>query len=66
MRKLFLGMRGNALTMDLSSVLPEDLAEKAKEAAQLSMGTEISELDILNISNLCDQVKSGKMSKRKV
>jgi len=51
-----IGIRENALTMDLSSVLPEDLAEQVKEAAVLSMGTEISEFDILNIRNLCDQI----------
>lgn len=46
--------------MDLSSVLPDDLAEKVKEAAVLSMGTEISEIDILNIRNLCDQVRTNR------
>ena len=30
--------------------------EKVKEAAEISMGTEISEEDITNIKHLCEQV----------
>lgn len=41
---------------DLSDILPEDVEEKVKEAAEISMGTEISEEDILNIQSLCDEV----------
>jgi len=51
-----MGMRTNAATTDLSDVLPEEIEEKVKEAAEISMGTEISEEDILNISHLCEQV----------
>lgn len=43
---------------DLSDILPEDVEEKVKEAAEISMGTEISEEDILNIQSLCDEVLS--------
>jgi len=51
-----MGTRENAKTMDLSDVLPEEIEEKVKEAAEISMGTEISEEDILNIKHLCQQV----------
>merc|ERR1712179_457286 len=37
-------------------VLPEEVEEKVKEAAEISMGTEISEEDITNIRHLCQQV----------
>merc|ERR1712083_493081 len=37
-------------------VLPEEVEEKVKEAAEISMGTEISEEDITNIKYLCGQV----------
>lgn len=51
-----IGTRDNAVNSDLSDILPEEIEEKVKEAAEISMGTEISEDDILNIQNLCDQV----------
>ncbi|XP_003701979.1 nop5 ribonucleoprotein [Megachile rotundata] len=51
-----IGTRENAINSDLSDILPEDVEEKVKEAAEISMGTEISEDDILNIQYLCDQV----------
>ncbi|CAH1169692.1 unnamed protein product [Phaedon cochleariae] len=51
-----IGTRENTATSDLSDILPEEVEEKVKEAAEISMGTEISEEDILNIINLCDQV----------
>lgn len=51
-----MGIRTNAATTDLSEVLPEEIEEKVKEAAEISMGTEISEQDITNISHLCEQV----------
>ncbi|GLV33785.1 nop5 [Carabus blaptoides fortunei] len=51
-----IGTRDNASSSDLSDVLPEDIEEKVKEAAEISMGTEISEDDIMNIHQLCDQV----------
>merc|ERR1711981_197503 len=37
-------------------VLPEEVEEKVKEAAEISMGTEISGEDIINIKHLCQQV----------
>merc|ERR1711997_1207138 len=45
-----------AKTIDLSDVLPEEVEEKVKEAAEISMGTEISGEDIINIKHLCQQV----------
>ncbi|CAL7933476.1 unnamed protein product [Xylocopa violacea] len=51
-----IGTRENTVNSDLSDILPEDVEEKIKEAAEVSMGTEISEDDILNIQHLCDQV----------
>jgi len=50
------GMRENFSTSELSDILPQDLEEKVKEAAEVSMGTEISEEDILNIRQLCDEI----------
>lgn len=51
-----MGVRTNAATSDLSDFLPEELEKEIKEAAQISMGTEVSDEDIQNISSLCDQV----------
>lgn len=53
-----IGTRDNASQTDLSDILPEDLEEKVKEAAEISMGTEISDDDIMNIQNLCDEIIS--------
>lgn len=55
----FLGMRQNAATIDLTDVLPEDVAKQVQEAAEISMGTEISDTDIMNITHLCDQVNTN-------
>merc|ERR1719233_2473503 len=51
-----MGFRENAKATDMSEVLPEEVEEKVKEAAEISMGTEISEEDITNIRHLCQQV----------
>ncbi|KAI8576899.1 hypothetical protein K450DRAFT_254828 [Umbelopsis ramanniana AG] len=53
-----MGFRTNAQDMDLSAVLPEELEKELKDAAEISMGTEISQEDIENIHELCDQVIS--------
>lgn len=50
------GFRTNFATTDLSDILPEDVEQAVKEAAEVSMGTEVSKDDIDNISDLCDQV----------
>lgn len=49
-------MRENMANTDLSDILPEDVEAKVKEAAEISMGTEISEEDIMNIECLCDEI----------
>ena len=51
-----MGTRDNCKNVDLSDVLPEEIETRVKEAAEISMGTEISDLDMLNIRHLCDQV----------
>jgi len=51
-----LGMRQNAAIIDLTDILPEDVAKQIQEAAEISMGTEISDTDIMNISHLCNQI----------
>ena len=53
------GMRPAYKSHDLSAILPEESVVAAvKEAAELSMGTEIAELDIINIRSLAEQVLS--------
>lgn len=50
------GTRENMAATDLSDILPEDVEEKVKEAAEISMGTEISDEDTINIQALCDEI----------
>ena len=52
------GFRTNASSTSFELLLPEDLEATIKAAAELSMGTEISESDMLHINSLCDQVIS--------
>ncbi|XP_048454636.1 nucleolar protein 58-like [Rhincodon typus] len=51
-----LGDRTNTATTDLSDILPEEVENAVKVAAEISMGTEVSEEDIEHIIHLCDQV----------
>ncbi|THU68957.1 hypothetical protein C4D60_Mb08t09300 [Musa balbisiana] len=51
-----MGNRTNAVNLDFSEVLSEDIEAELKEAAVISMGTEVSDLDLANIKELCDQV----------
>ncbi|CAF0950654.1 unnamed protein product [Rotaria sordida] len=51
-----IGYRTLAAELDLSDILPSDVEAQVKEAAEISMGTEISEEDITNIRHLCSQV----------
>lgn len=51
-----MGFRTSAAEADLGTVLPEELEEALKSAAEISMGTEISDDDLTNILALCDQV----------
>jgi nucleolar protein 58 len=51
-----MGVRSAAKTTDFSEILPEDIEADLKAAAEVSMGTEIAETDVENITRLCDQV----------
>ncbi|XP_012684726.2 nucleolar protein 58 isoform X1 [Clupea harengus] len=51
-----IGDRTNVATTDLSDFLPEEVEAEVKLAAEISMGTEVSEEDIRNVMHLCDQV----------
>ncbi|KAL4082068.1 hypothetical protein V8B97DRAFT_1863095 [Scleroderma yunnanense] len=53
-----MGFRANAATTSFEKILPEDLEAVVKAAAEISMGTEISDSDIQHIHALCDQVIS--------
>ncbi|XP_071705777.1 probable nucleolar protein 5-2 [Rutidosis leptorrhynchoides] len=53
-----MGYRTNAAKLDFSEILSEEVEAELKEAAVVSMGTEVSELDLINIKDLCDQVLS--------
>ncbi|KAH6830609.1 NOP56-like pre RNA processing ribonucleoprotein [Perilla frutescens var. hirtella] len=53
-----MGYRSNAAKLDFSEVLPEEVEAELKEAAVISMGTEVSDLDLENIKDLCNQVLS--------
>jgi nucleolar protein 58 len=51
-----MGARVNAADLDFSGILQEEVESEMKEAAVISMGTEVSDHDMLNIKSLCDQV----------
>ncbi|KAL1211681.1 putative nucleolar protein 5-2 [Cardamine amara subsp. amara] len=53
-----MGDRINAAKLDFSEILGEEVEAGLKEAAVISMGTEVNELDLLHIRELCDQVLS--------
>lgn len=53
-----MGMRTSAATTDLSEILPEEIEALLKGAAEISMGTEITEQDLSNIKALAEQVIS--------
>ncbi|KAI3395594.1 hypothetical protein diail_1106 [Diaporthe ilicicola] len=53
---LAVGMRTSTATTDLSDVLPEEIETAVKAAAEVSMGTEITEEDLMNITMLADHV----------
>merc|ERR1711991_964604 len=50
------GDRTKCSETDFSEIMEEEVAEELKDAAQISMGTEISAEDLENITMLCDQV----------
>ncbi|XP_061692717.1 nucleolar protein 58 [Syngnathoides biaculeatus] len=51
-----IGDRTNVAGSDLSDLLSEEIETEVKLAAEISMGTEVSEQDISNIRHLCEQV----------
>jgi nucleolar protein 58 len=53
---LKMGMRTSAATTDLSDILPEEIEAAVKAAAEVSMGTEITNEDLDNIQLLAEQV----------
>ncbi|KAJ3879567.1 hypothetical protein F5051DRAFT_402248 [Lentinula edodes] len=53
-----MGFRTNASSTTFASILPEDLEAVLKAAAEISMGTEISDSDMEHIHSLCEQVIS--------
>ncbi|KAK1816053.1 Nucleolar protein 58 [Friedmanniomyces endolithicus] len=53
---LSVGMRTSAGTTDLSDILPEEIEGAVKAAAEVSMGTEITDEDLDNIKALAEQV----------
>ena len=54
-----MGMRTNCKNCDFSDILGDETMEETfKKTAETSMGTEISELDLVNIISLCEQVIS--------
>ncbi|CEG37473.1 Ribosome biogenesis protein-Nop58p/Nop5p [Plasmopara halstedii] len=53
-----MGMRTQVKSLDFSDILSEDVEASMREVCEISMGTDISEEDVTNISALCDQVIS--------
>ncbi|CAB72231.1 small subunit processome, U3 snoRNP-associated protein Nop58 [Schizosaccharomyces pombe] len=51
-----MGMRTKCSETDFSDILPEEIEATLKSAAEISMGTEITEEDLDNIVMLADQV----------
>ncbi|KAI3690678.1 hypothetical protein L2E82_48881 [Cichorium intybus] len=51
-----MGYHTNAAKLHFSEILSEEIETELKEAAVVSMGTEVSDLDLTNIKDLCDQV----------
>eukprot|EP00746_Dinoflagellata_sp_MGD_P002747 gnl/MRDRNA2_/MRDRNA2_105374_c0_seq1.p1 gnl/MRDRNA2_/MRDRNA2_105374_c0~~gnl/MRDRNA2_/MRDRNA2_105374_c0_seq1.p1 ORF type:complete len:489 (-),score=150.68 gnl/MRDRNA2_/MRDRNA2_105374_c0_seq1:30-1496(-) len=53
-----MGFKTKCKDVDFSKIgVPDDIAKEAKQAAETSMGTEITEEDLDNIMTLCDRVK---------
>ncbi|THV49627.1 hypothetical protein BGAL_0186g00160 [Botrytis galanthina] len=53
---LKVGMRVNTSSTDLADILPEEIETAIKAAAEVSMGTEITQEDLDNIKLLAEQV----------
>eukprot|EP00730_Choanoeca_flexa_P008686 TRINITY_DN12520_c1_g6_i3.p1 TRINITY_DN12520_c1_g6~~TRINITY_DN12520_c1_g6_i3.p1 ORF type:complete len:492 (+),score=199.49 TRINITY_DN12520_c1_g6_i3:73-1548(+) len=52
------GRRTNMKDLEFDDILPEEVEEEVKDAAEISMGTEISDEDIAHIKQLAEQVLS--------
>ena len=55
---LSMGMRTSGAKADLAEILPEEIEAAVKSAAEISMGTEITQEDLENIQALAEQVVS--------
>ncbi|ORX93471.1 hypothetical protein BCR34DRAFT_629359 [Clohesyomyces aquaticus] len=53
---LTMGFRSNSKKADLSAILPEEIEAAVKAAAEISMGTEITDEDMETITTLAEQV----------
>lgn len=53
---LSMGYRSNGSETDFSEILPEDIEEKVKSAAEISMGIDITDSDLENIKILATQI----------
>jgi len=51
-----MGLRSNAKTTEFEKILTEEVEASLKESAELSMGCEISEQDLLTVFHLADRV----------
>merc|ERR1712142_807039 len=51
-----IGKKEKTAETDLSSILPEDVEAEVKAAAEISMGTDMADEDVLNVNYLCDQI----------
>ena len=53
----FMGMRDKAAGKDLSGILLDETEQELKDAAVVSMGTDVSDEDMEYIANLAEQVR---------
>ncbi|CDS41333.1 Nucleolar protein 5 [Echinococcus multilocularis] len=51
-----IGIRENAARMDLTDLIPDELIAQVRDAAIVSLGTELTNDDVEMIHSLCDQV----------
>ncbi|KAH9286631.1 Nucleolar protein 58 [Echinococcus granulosus] len=51
-----IGIRENAAKMDLTDLIPDELIAQVRDAAIVSLGTELTNDDVEMIHSLCDQV----------
>ena len=53
---LRMGKKDLCSECDFSDIISDEVEEQLKEQAQMSMGTEISDVDLMHIKQLCEQV----------